>query len=156
MSDDPRTLQTRRRLVDATMQTIREQGIAKLSARTIATSGGVNQALVFYHFGTVDGLVAEACRVTTAERVDRYRAENNLTAQTLVPVDAVTGSGSGLDPAISVANARLQTPRVAAERGLPSDTVADIVDECTEGRGLGFLGEPAVNVLCLNLALDRR
>ncbi|WP_311209736.1 MULTISPECIES: TetR/AcrR family transcriptional regulator [unclassified Aeromicrobium] len=73
MSDDPRTLQTRRRLVDATMQTIREQGIAKLSARTIATTGGVNQALVFYHFGTVDGLVAEACRVTTAERVDRYR-----------------------------------------------------------------------------------
>ena len=73
-----------------------------------------------------------------------------------MPVDAVTGSGSGLDPAISVANARLQTPRVAAERGLPSDTVADIVDECTEGRGLGVLGEPAVNVLCLNLALDRR
>lgn len=73
MSDDPRTLQTRRRLVDATMQTIREQGIAKLSARTIATTGGVNQALVFYHFGTVDGLVAEACRVTTGERVDRYR-----------------------------------------------------------------------------------
>ncbi|WP_200914527.1 TetR/AcrR family transcriptional regulator [Aeromicrobium sp. Leaf272] len=73
MSDDPRTLQTRRRLVDATMQTIREQGIAKLSARTIARTGGVNQALVFYHFGTVDGLVAEACRVTTAERVDRYR-----------------------------------------------------------------------------------
>ena len=91
-----------------------------------------------------------------SERVDRYRAENNLTAQTLVPVDAVTGSGSGLDPAISVANARLQTPRVAAERGLPSDTVADIVDQCTEGRGLGVLGEPAVNVLCLNLALDRR
>ena len=60
MSDDPRTLQTRRRLVDATMQTIREQGIAKLSARTIATTGGVNQALVFYHFGTVDGLVADS------------------------------------------------------------------------------------------------
>lgn len=73
MSDDPRTLQTRRRLVDATMETIRQQGVAKLSARTIAATGGVNQALVFYHFGTVDGLVAEACRVLTAERVDRHR-----------------------------------------------------------------------------------
>lgn len=74
MSDDPRTLATRRRLVDATMQTIREQGMARLSARTIAASGSVNQALVFYHFGTVDGLVAEACHVLTAERVDRHRA----------------------------------------------------------------------------------
>lgn len=73
MSDDPRTLATRRRLVDATMQTIREQGMAKLSARTIAATGSVNQALVFYHFGTVDGLVAEACRVLTGERVDRHR-----------------------------------------------------------------------------------
>lgn len=73
VSDDPRTLQTRRRLVDATMQTIREQGVAKLSARTIAATGSVNQALVFYHFGSVDGLVAEACRIATSERVDRYR-----------------------------------------------------------------------------------
>lgn len=73
MSDDPRTQATRRRLVDATMQTIREQGMAKLSARTIAATGGVNQALVFYHFGTVDGLVAEACQALTSERVDRHR-----------------------------------------------------------------------------------
>lgn len=73
VSDDPRTLQTRRRLVDATMQTIRDQGVAKLSARTVAATGGVNQALVFYHFGSVDGLVAEACRIATTERVDRYR-----------------------------------------------------------------------------------
>lgn len=73
MSDDPRTLQTRRRLIDATMETIRQQGVAKLSARTIGATGGVNQALVFYHFGTVDGLVAEACRVLTTERVERHR-----------------------------------------------------------------------------------
>jgi AcrR family transcriptional regulator len=73
VSDDPRTLATRRRLVDATMETIRQQGVARLSARTIAATGGVNQALVFYHFGTVDGLVAEACQVLTAERVDRHR-----------------------------------------------------------------------------------
>jgi len=66
VSDDPRTLATRRRLLDATMQTIREQGMAKLSARTIAATGSVNQALVFYHFGTVDGLVAEACHVLTS------------------------------------------------------------------------------------------
>lgn len=73
MSDDPRTLQTRRRLIDATMETVRQQGVAKLSARTIAATGGVNQALVFYHFGTVDGLVVEACRVLTTERVERHR-----------------------------------------------------------------------------------
>lgn len=89
VSDDPRTLQTRRRLVDATMQTIREQGVAKLSARTVAATGGVNQALVFYHFGSVDGLVAQACRIATSERVDRYRDD----------LGAVTTFGGLLDVA---------------------------------------------------------
>ncbi len=73
MSDDARTTETRRRLVEATMETIRTQGIAKVSARTIAAAGGVNQALVFYHFGTVDALVAHACVVSTRERVDSFR-----------------------------------------------------------------------------------
>lgn len=90
-----------------------------------------------------------------AERVDAYRKENNLPPTSLVPVDAVTGSASGLDPAISVANAKLQTPRVAAARNLPVDQVMKLVNEYTDGRGLGFLGEPAVNVLELNIALDR-
>ncbi|WP_295697075.1 TetR/AcrR family transcriptional regulator [Lapillicoccus sp.] len=74
MSDDARTTETRRRLIEATMETIRTQGIAKVSARTIAAAGGVNQALVFYHFGTVDALIAHACVVSTRERVDSFRA----------------------------------------------------------------------------------
>ncbi|MFZ0834652.1 MAG: K(+)-transporting ATPase subunit C [Mycobacterium sp.] len=90
-----------------------------------------------------------------AERVDAYRKENNLSPTTPVPVDAVTGSASGLDPAISVANAKLQAPRVAGARNLPVEQVMALVNEYTDGRGLGFLGEPAVNVLELNIALGR-
>ena len=90
-----------------------------------------------------------------AERVTRYRSDNRLSAQTEVPVDAVTGSGSGLDPAISIANARLQAPRVAVVRALPANAVDELIGDCTDDRGLGVLGEPSVNVLCLNLALDR-
>jgi K+-transporting ATPase ATPase C chain len=71
-----------------------------------------------------------------------------------VPVDAVTGSASGLDPMISTANAELQAPRVAEARDLPLEQVLDLVDEHTTSRGLGFLGEEAVNVLDLNVALD--
>jgi K+-transporting ATPase ATPase C chain len=71
-----------------------------------------------------------------------------------IPVDAVTTSGSGIDPHISPANARMQTPRVAKERGLSRERVAQLVDEHTQGRFLGIFGEPGVNVLELNLALD--
>ncbi len=92
---------------------------------------------------------------TIEERTAAYREENGLAADQEVPVDAVTSSGSGVDPDISVANARLQAPRVAAARGLPIDRVRGLVDEHTTGRSLGFLGERAVNVLELNLALDR-
>ena len=70
------------------------------------------------------------------------------------PVDAVTASASGLDPAISIANARLQAPRVAAERGLELAEVLSLIDDHTNGRDLVVLGEPAVQVLPLNLALD--
>ncbi len=72
-----------------------------------------------------------------------------------VPVDATTTSASGVDPHISVANARIQAHRVAAIRGLPLPAVLDLVDEHTDGRFLALFGEPGVNVLELNLALDR-
>ena len=89
-----------------------------------------------------------------AERVTAYREENGLSDTTLVPVDAVTASGSGLDPDISVANARLQVARVAKERGLTVEQVSTLVDQNTDGRDFGVLGEPGVNVVELNLALD--
>ena len=98
---------------------------------------------------TNDDLLA---RVT--ERADAYRRENDLDADAEVPVDAVTASASGLDPHISVANARLQAPRVAEARGMDPEDVLALVDDHTAGRDLGFLGEDRVNVLELNLALD--
>ncbi|HET6999527.1 MAG TPA: potassium-transporting ATPase subunit KdpC [Solirubrobacterales bacterium] len=72
-----------------------------------------------------------------------------------VPVDAVTTSASGIDPHISEANAEIQANRVAAVRDLPLDRVFDLIDEHTDGRALGLFGEPGVNVLQLNLSLDK-
>jgi K+-transporting ATPase ATPase C chain len=88
-------------------------------------------------------------------RVAAYRKENGLVRNAKVPVDAVTASASGLDPDISVANARIQARRVAEARGLPVERVLQLVHDHTDGRELGFLGEPGVNVLELNLALDK-
>ena len=88
------------------------------------------------------------------ERVEAYRQENGLAAAAPVPVDAVTTSASGLDPEISPANAALQVRRVADARKLPEERVRALVAENTAGRTLGILGEPRVNVLRLNLALD--
>lgn len=89
-----------------------------------------------------------------AERIDTYRSTNGLDAAVRVPVDAVTASGSGLDPHISLANARLQTPRVATARGLDVDVVEALVRRHTDAPDLLVLGEPAVDVASLNLALD--
>jgi K+-transporting ATPase ATPase C chain len=91
---------------------------------------------------------------TVQERIDAYREVNGLTDDALVPVDAVTASESGVDPHISVANARLQAARVADARGMSTDEVLALIDDHTTGRSLGFLGEEGVNVLELNLALD--
>jgi potassium-transporting ATPase KdpC subunit len=100
------------------------------------------------------GPTNEDLLATVGQRVDAYRVENGLPPGTPVPVDAVTSSGSGLDPHISVANAGLQAPRVAEARGLPLPAVLELVRLHTSGRSLGFLGEKGVNVLALNLALD--
>jgi potassium-transporting ATPase KdpC subunit len=91
-----------------------------------------------------------------ARRATAYRRENGLPPDAPVPVDALTGSGSGLDPHISPSNAWLQAPRVAQARGVSLERVLRLVDEATEGRSLGVFGDPGVNVLELNLALDER
>lgn len=93
---------------------------------------------------------------TVPQRTLAYRELNDLSANVKVPVDAVTASASGLDPDISVANARLQAKRVAAERNLPVARVRQLIDSHTSGRDLGILGEKTVNVLELNLALDQQ
>jgi potassium-transporting ATPase KdpC subunit len=87
-------------------------------------------------------------------RVAAYRAENGLPPDTAVPADAVTSSASGLDPHISVRNALLQAARIAEARGIAEKDLLAKVGAHTEGRTFGFLGEPRVNVLTLNLALD--
>jgi potassium-transporting ATPase KdpC subunit len=88
------------------------------------------------------------------ERVRDYRAENNLSVEAMVPADAVTASGSGLDPHISPQNAVMQAARVARARGVSEETVQSEIAAHTEGRTLGIFGEPRVNVLLLNLELD--
>jgi K+-transporting ATPase ATPase C chain len=87
--------------------------------------------------------------------VAAYRSDNNLATNAPVPADAVTASGSGLDPHISVANVEIQIPRVAKQRGLSEDKVRELVKENSSDRDLGVFGEPRVNVLTLNLALDQ-
>jgi potassium-transporting ATPase KdpC subunit len=93
---------------------------------------------------------------TIPERTLAYRQFNGLPADAAVPVDAVTASASGLDPDISVANALDQAPRVARARHLPATEVVALVHEYTTGAQLGFMSEPFVNVLDINLALDGR
>jgi potassium-transporting ATPase KdpC subunit len=89
------------------------------------------------------------------ERIAAYRAEDGLNESQPVPADAVTASGSGLDPHISLQNAELQIPRVAKARGMSEDKVRELVRKNTDDPDLGILGEPGVNVLWLNRALDQ-
>jgi K+-transporting ATPase ATPase C chain len=107
------------------------------------SSGGSN-------LGPTSRKLVEAVR----RRAEDYRKENSLPPDALVPADAVTASASGLDPHISVKNALLQGPRVAKARGLSEDLVLRQIALHTERRDLRILGEPRVNVLMLNLALD--
>lgn len=107
-----------------------------------AASSGSNQ-------GPLSAALADAVKARVAVLV-----EADPQHRSPVPVDLVTASASGLDPHVSVAGAHYQVARVAAARGLAPDAVQKLVDEHTTGRDLGVLGEPRVNVLELNLALD--
>jgi K+-transporting ATPase ATPase C chain len=116
--------------------------------------GPTNEALLLGEDDPETTDVDESTTNGIDDLVRAYREENGLSDDVRVPVDAVTSSASGLDPHISVANARIQARRVATERNLDVAVVLELVDEHTDGRALGFLGEPGVNVLMLNLALD--
>jgi K+-transporting ATPase ATPase C chain len=105
--------------------------------------------------GSNQGPINPALEAAVKERIAALRAADPGNAKA-VPVDLVTASGSGLDPHISPAAAEYQVQRVARERKLPDNEVRRLVAEATEGRTFGVLGEPRVNVLELNLALDAR
>jgi len=102
------------------------------------------------------GPTSQKLHDTIAQNIAAYRTQNNLGTNTPVPADAVTASASGLDPHISLRNAELQTPRVAKARGLSVDKVRELIRANTDDASLGILGEPGVNVLALNLALDQK
>ena len=104
--------------------------------------------------GTNLGPTSQKLMDAVKAAVAQYRTENNLPSDALVPADAVTSSGSGLDPHISVKNAQLQAARVAKARSLSAGDVAAAIAKATDGRSLGIFGEPGVNVLKLNLDLD--
>ncbi len=104
--------------------------------------------------GTNLGPTSQKLNDAVKAAVAAYRTANGLAAGAEVPADAVTSSASGLDPHVSPANAQLQAARVAKARGLPVERVMGFVAAATEGRDLGVLGEPGVNVLRLNVALD--
>jgi K+-transporting ATPase ATPase C chain len=100
------------------------------------------------------GPTSQKLRDAVAQNVADYRTQNGMATNVPVPADAVTGSGSGLDPHISLENASLQADRVAKARGLSIEKVRELIQQNTDSADLGFLGDPGVNVLRLNLALD--
>jgi K+-transporting ATPase ATPase C chain len=149
-------------------------------SRPYCTSDGVGAVLAVFRQGGLTGAITrvvslnQACPATPfvssyggvtvecAKFGEDYSKgvavaiRGNAPANPAVPADAVTASASGLDPQISVAYARLQATRVARERGVDKSAVLTLVDKYTTGRALGFMGEPGVNALQLNLALDKQ
>ena len=103
-----------------------------------------------------DGSLNDIALVDAFPHLWRDRRVDRRRFRTLIPGDAVTASGSGLDPHISPANAAMQINRVATARKLSPDKVKSLVDKFTDGPDLGILGDPGVNVLRLNIALDQQ
>ncbi|RSM42218.1 potassium-transporting ATPase subunit C [Actinoplanes sp. ATCC 53533] len=149
-------------------------------SRPYCTADGVGAVLAVFHRDGLTGPVTrvvsvnqtgtpfvatyDGVTVESAKNGEDYQAlggvitpiRGDAPAEPAVPADAVTASASGLDPDISPAYAALQVPRIARERGLSEAAVRELVEDNTTGRALGFLGEPGVNVLELNLALDNK
>jgi potassium-transporting ATPase KdpC subunit len=124
--------------------------------RPSATSPAYNAgATTFANLGPTNPDLAKAVRQRVRAILSLERPYNPGLTIGQIPVDAVTTSGSGIDPEISAANAQLQAARVASVRGVPKQQVLKLIGKYTDARSLGFLGEPGVNVLELNLALDR-
>lgn len=124
--------------------------------RPSATAPAYNAAgTTFANLGPTNTNLLQRLRANAAAIVRLEQPYNRGLTVAEVPVDAVTTSASGIDPDISPAYAALQARRVASVRGLPVDRVRALIAAATDGRSLGFLGEPGVNVLTLNLSLDR-
>ena len=123
---------------------------AYFQSRPSTATGYAADASAFTNLGPN----SKAARDTFRKNLRAYLNLNPGVSATQVPIDAVTSSASGIDPHISVANARIQARRVAKVRGLSLETVNKMIDNHTAGRFLGIFGEPGVNVLELNLALD--
>jgi len=100
------------------------------------------------------GPTSKALHDNVQQRIADYRKSNSLSDSQLVPADAVEASASGLDPHISIKNALIQLPRVAKLRNMNEDDLKKLVNQYTDGRDFGILGEPGVNIVKLNLALD--
>jgi K+-transporting ATPase ATPase C chain len=102
------------------------------------------------------GPTSQKLATNIQEAIAAYRTQYNLSTSTPVPADAVTGSASGLDPEIGLANAAIQAPIVAKARNTSLANIQALIDENVDGRSLGIFGEPGVNVLMLNIALDQK